>query len=291
MAYTAFSVCQNPTRVFYSNHNGGSPTLRWQGLKPRAIQINNSRLFRFDKTKKCILKDRKNVGLIPIFAADSDSSSVVFSVSDVITKFYACINDKNLKEIEEIISIDCFLEDSTFPHSFHGKKEVMGFISQVVESMGENVHFRTGTVCEGGDLIATLHWHLEWNKDELPFSRGCSIFQCSVEDDRLVIRKAQFIVESPFKPGEIGLGLLRILASFFDEFPKAAKWFLKSPHTIFMVVMHIYNLLVAPVMNPMLAFYIILWKLVVRLLGYVISILHFVAKTIIEISSNRDPTS
>ncbi|KAL9242804.1 hypothetical protein vseg_016768 [Gypsophila vaccaria] len=294
MAYAGVFACQNPTRLFYSGHIaariiGGSSG--WQGLKPRMIQMNNNHMCQREK-RTYLLKRQKNFGLIPMFAAESDFIPVVPSVSDVIRRLYTCINEKNLKELEDIISNDCLLEDSTFPHSFQGKKEVVNFFGQLIVSMGENVHFRIGTVCEGGELIASVDWHLEWNDDQLPFSRGCSIFQCCIDDDRLVIRKVQIIIESPFKPGDVGMGLLRILASLFDEFPKAANWFLKSPHTIFMVMSSIYNLLVAPFMNPFLAFYITIWKLLVRLLGYAIRILHFAAKFIINISSNGgDPRS
>ncbi|XP_074304026.1 uncharacterized protein LOC141638513 [Silene latifolia] len=228
---------------------------------------------------------------MPCFAAQSNLVPAFPSASDVIRKLYTCINEKNLVELDDIIARDCTLEDLNFPHSFQGKKKVVSFIGQLVESMGENVQFQLGTICEGGELMASLDWHLEWKEDQIPFSRGSSIFQCSIEDDRLVIRKAQIIWETPFKTGELGLGLLKILASLFDDFPKAAKWFLKSPQTIFKVVFTIYNMLLAPIMNPILAFYVILWKLVVRLLGYLMSTLHMIAKFFNKMSSNGNPTT
>ncbi|KAH9618120.1 hypothetical protein KSS87_011995 [Heliosperma pusillum] len=282
-------------KVFRSNHvtqiNGGLSSSRWRVHIPRAMQVNNNQIFWLQKARKHILKHEKHLDLVPSFATQSDLIPLFPTVSDVIKKFYTCINEKNLVELDDIIASDCVLEDLNFPHSFQGKKEVLNFIGQLVQSMGENVHFRLGTICEGSELMASLHWHLEWMEDKIPFSRGSSIFQCSVEEDRLVIRKAQIIWETPFKTGELGLGLLKILASLFDDFPKAAKWFLKSPQTIFKVVFTIYNMLLAPIMNPILAFYVILWKLVIRLLGSVISTLHLIAKFFHKMSSNGNPTT
>ncbi|KAL9246689.1 hypothetical protein vseg_020192 [Gypsophila vaccaria] len=293
MAFTASILCQNPPKVFRLSHNawvdGVSSTLRWQGLEPRAIQGDKAYIFRSTNTRKYVLNQKRYLSVIPTSAAVSDSTPEVPSLSDLVRRFYTCINEKNLTELEGLISSDCFLQDSVFPHSFQGEKEVMGFISQLVESMGQNVHFRIGTICGGEELVASLDWHLEWKEDQIPFSRGCSIFQCTIEDDRLVIRKAQIITESPIKPGNLALGLLKILASLFDEFPQAAKWFLKSPQTIFTVASKIYNIFFAPIINPVLAFYVTLWRLIARLLGYIISVLHILAKFINQKSSNADP--
>ncbi|KAK9716619.1 hypothetical protein RND81_06G245900 [Saponaria officinalis] len=287
MAFANSILYQNPPRV-YRPSQINPPTLRWQGLKPRAIQADKNHIFLSTNTRKYIQKNIRYLGVIPAFAIESDSIPIVPSLSAVVKRFYACINKKDLTQLEDLISSDCFLEDSVFPHSFQGKKEVVGFISQLVESMGKNVHFQIGTVCEGDELVASLDWHLEWKEDQIPFSRGCSIFQCSIEDDKLVIRKAKIITEPPVKPGKLALGLLKILTSLFDEFPQAAKWFLKSPQTIFTVAMKIYNVLFAPIINPVLAFYITLWKLIARVLGYIISILHIIAKFLNQKSSTSN---
>lgn len=54
--------------------------------------------------------------------------------------------------------------------------------------------------------------------------------------------------------------------------------FLKSQQNILKAVLTIYNVFLAPIVNPLLAFYTTLWKVIIRLFGYVISILHLIAR-------------
>ncbi|KVH90135.1 hypothetical protein Ccrd_007872 [Cynara cardunculus var. scolymus] len=42
--------------------------------------------------------------------------------SDTIKQFYECMNEKNIKLLEDYISNDCFFEDYSFPKPFNGKK-------------------------------------------------------------------------------------------------------------------------------------------------------------------------
>jgi hypothetical protein len=39
-------------------------------------------------------------------------------------------------------------------------QEVINLFIQLAESMGENVEFKLGTVCEGDELTASVNWHL-----------------------------------------------------------------------------------------------------------------------------------
>lgn len=64
--------------------------------------------------------------------------------------------------------------------------------------------------------------------------------------------------------------------------------FLKSPHIILKAVLNIYNLCLAPVVNPVLTFYITLWRIVARTLGYGISFLHIIARFFNKHSSSND---
>lgn len=265
----------------------GSPTSRRNLLIPRKTEVIFEPIFGSRNVKKCISRHRKpKMGLT--LAANSDSSYETHSLSDVVKKFYRCINAEDRKGLEDIISSDCHLEDSAFPYIINGKKEVISLLIQLAESMGENVHFKLGTVCEGDELTASVNWHLEWKEDPIPFSKGCSIFQCSNEGDTLVIRKVQIITESPVKPGILAMALLKIVRSLFDEFPRAANWLLKRPQTILQAVLKIYGLFLAPIVNPIITFYITLWKFMARTLGYFISFLHIIARFFNKDSPSND---
>ncbi|KAJ4712023.1 Nuclear transport factor 2 (NTF2) family protein [Melia azedarach] len=164
--------------------------------------------------------------------ADGDFEPSPISASDTIREFYACINKKNLNQLNTYFSDDCWFEDCSFPKPFQGRKEVMNFFEKLVTSMGQNVKFSVEHVCEGDEFTAGVNWHLEWKNTQVPFTRGCSFYECSIEGERLLIKKARVVIESPIKPGGIVLTLFKNVTSLFDDFPKAAEWFLSSPHKI-----------------------------------------------------------
>lgn len=99
----------------------------------------------------------------------------------------------------------------------------MEFFSQLIASMGPNIEFKIGLVSEGDDFTTGVNWHLEWNKKQIPFTKGCSFYECSTEGMKLVIKRARVITESPMKPGRSVLVLLKFLTSLFDTFPKATE--------------------------------------------------------------------
>ncbi|KAL2902584.1 hypothetical protein RDABS01_027666 [Bienertia sinuspersici] len=267
-------------------HIACSPTGRRNLVTTSGKGLVLKPIFVTRNTRKCIIKERRKTDIGPILAVNSESSSEILSLSEVIKNFYRCINTEDKKGLEDLISSNCCVQDMTFPYIIQGKKEVMSLFIQLSESMGESVQFKLGTICEGDDLTASVMWHLEWKNDRVPFSRGCSVFQCSIEGDKLEIRNIQIITESPIKPGALAMALLKMVRSAFDEFPKAADWFLKRPHTILKAMLKIYNLFLAPIVNPILTFYITLWKLTTRVLGYAISFLHIIARFFTKDSSN-----
>ncbi|XWS48894.1 hypothetical protein CRYUN_Cryun13aG0115900 [Craigia yunnanensis] len=120
--------------------------------------------------------------------------------ADTIKHFYMCINEKNLKKLGGYISEDCYIKDCSFFIPFNGKKEVMHFFDLFMRSMGQNVKVIIEHVCEGDDFTAGVEWHLEWKQTEVPFTRGCSFYECFEEGEKLVIKKALIVIESPIKP-------------------------------------------------------------------------------------------
>ncbi|KAM6556672.1 hypothetical protein CsatB_003691 [Cannabis sativa] len=131
---------------------------------------------------------------------NSDPAST--SPSDLIKDFYVCINEKNMRKLGDYISADCYIEECSFPSPIDGKEEVFRFFKRLSTSMGENVKFNVQHVCQEDDqLIAAAKWHMEWKKSQIPFTRGCSFFECAQEGDKLRITKARIVIESPLKPG------------------------------------------------------------------------------------------
>ncbi|KAI9398148.1 hypothetical protein POPTR_003G131500v4 [Populus trichocarpa] len=224
------------------------------------------------------LFNKRWVNLVVSAAADFDLK-LGSSPSNMIKQFYTCINDKKLKELDGYISEDCHFENCSFLQPMQGKREVMHFFRQLTAGMGENMKFIIEHVCEDDEMTAGVNWHLEWKTIQIPFTRGCSFYECSHKDDRLVIKKALVVIESPIKPGGIVLTLLKNMTAIFDDFPRAAEWLLKSPHVIMQFCSKIYSRLLAPLVNPLLAGYIRAWKPIARLFAFALNIVfHFLNK-------------
>ncbi|KAF6162190.1 hypothetical protein GIB67_008319 [Kingdonia uniflora] len=195
------------------------------------------------------------------------------SPSDSIIQFYNCINRKNPKKLEKFISQDCYFEDYSFLKPFEGKKEVVGFFEQLMECMGKNVRFIIESQCEGDNLSIAVTWRLVWKDQPIPFTKGCSFYEFSKQGDQLLIKNARAMIESPIKPGPLALNLLKLMTNVFDEFPGATEKFLQRPHAVMQFLLRIYSLFLEPFVRPILGFYIIIWKSVVRLLYYVLNVL------------------
>ncbi|KAK9079624.1 hypothetical protein SSX86_001297 [Deinandra increscens subsp. villosa] len=228
--------------------------------------------------------------------------------SDTIKQFYKCMNEKNVKRLENYISDDCLFEDYSFPKPFTGKKEVVCFLEQLTAGMGENVEFHVSHIFEGeigdDDLIAGVNWHLEWKNKQVPFTRGCSLYRLSRGGERLTIRNAQVFVESPIKPGDLFLVrayyshtlhtlvmqhtlahdsyclqvLLKIVTSLFDAFPEATEWFFRSQKVIVQVLLKIYSIFLVPFISPMVSFYVNLGKFIMQFVCIALKILEWCSR-------------
>ncbi|XP_010255231.1 PREDICTED: uncharacterized protein LOC104595980 [Nelumbo nucifera] len=204
------------------------------------------------------------------------------SPSHRIEQFYACINNKNKMELGDFISDDCCFEDYSFFNPFRGRKEVIHFLEQLLECTGKNVKFTVESVYEGDQFTVGVMWHLEWKDKFIPFTRGSSFYECSKQGQRLVIKKARVMIESPIKPGMLSLTLLKMVRTLFDEFPKAAEGFLQKPQAIVQLLLKIYIIFLEPFVHPILQCYINVWKIVAQLLSNIFNILLTVSKIIFK---------
>ncbi|KAM3711554.1 hypothetical protein ACB098_01G118100 [Castanea mollissima] len=153
------------------------------------------------------------------------------SASNLIHEFYTAINTKNSEELNEnldpLLSEDCVYQDLFFYIPFQGKKDVKSFLCNVMEAMGHNICAVVKSVSEGENYYATVIWHLEWNKKEIPFTTGCQFFECEEVEGKLLIRKITGVQELPVKPGDFILKLLKATSTTFDLHPGLAEGLLQ----------------------------------------------------------------
>ncbi|CAA0838785.1 Nuclear transport factor 2 (NTF2) family protein [Striga hermonthica] len=215
-----------------------------------------------------------------LFAKSYSDCPTPLSPPQTIMLFYSAINEKNMKQLDGMIAEDCFFDDFSFPKPFQGKKEVMRFLEQLIMSMGQNMQFNIEHICGGEDNSVGVNWHLDWNKIQVPFTRGCSNYSLSLKVDKLVIEKAQTLVESPIKLGIAALTIFKIVSSLFDAFPAATEWFLTSPHVMFQLLLKAFKLTIQPIIGPFLAWYIKLLNTGACILSFTLKILYHLSKNI-----------
>ncbi|CAA2970429.1 Hypothetical predicted protein [Olea europaea subsp. europaea] len=218
---------------------------------------------------------------LKLFAASSSDSYIdidFVSPAYIIMEFYSAINGKNLKQLDKLIANDCFFEDYSFPTPFKGKKEALHFLDQLIACMGQNMKFNVEHIWQGDESTAGANWHLDWNKITVPFTRGCSYYKLASDGDRIVIKEARVLTESPIKLGGLALSLLKMVTFLFDAFPAATEWSLKSPHVIFQLLSKSYKIAVEPIISPLLEWYIRLLNFAAYILAFTLQILQYLVK-------------
>ncbi|GMP96356.1 hypothetical protein CsSME_00045037 [Camellia sinensis var. sinensis] len=163
-------------RAAFSSHATGQITpskamagaLRFLPMKTCQLKINNTKTVGRHIYMKARIWNKpireRRLKVVMSSASSCDIEPNPLSSSYSIKQFYTSINEKNLNKLREFISNDCYFDDCSFIKPFQGKKEVMEFFGQLIASMGQNVEFKIGHVCEGDDFTIGVTWHLGFLK-------------------------------------------------------------------------------------------------------------------------------
>lgn len=198
-----------------------SPNPRFQlNAVPRAHEVLSPKGRGF-KTPWCTSSSKS--GDAEIESSAKQERTEVVSAMPVVMDFYAAINRRDPKALFDIMSDKCLFHDSAFPNGFEGKVAVLGYINDLMEALGKDMQFKIDGISEGDDLTVAVLWHLEWQGRKFPFSKGAGIFYCEIEKDKILIRLVHDFMETPLKPGELILKLLKTITSLFEQFPLVAK--------------------------------------------------------------------
>ncbi|CAL5433156.1 unnamed protein product [Camellia sinensis] len=178
--------------------------LRFLPMKTSQLKINNTKsvgrhIYMKARTwNQSIREHRLKVVMSSVSSYDIGPNPL--SSSDSIKQFYTSINEKNVNKLCEFISDDCYFDDCSFIKPFQGKKEVMEFLGQLITSMGQNVKFKIGHVCERDDFTIGVTWHLAQVLIESPMKPGGSVlwFVKSPQGVLQVILRIYNMVLGPF---------------------------------------------------------------------------------------------
>ncbi|KAE8733664.1 Gag protease polyprotein [Hibiscus syriacus] len=169
--------------------------------------------------------------LIKVSSSLSENLGAVFDIAskphdqdaaEVVRRFYAGINGRDLASVEPLIAEKCVYEDLIFPHPFTGRKEILEFFKSFMDSISKDLQFAIEDISGEDSSAVGVTWHLEWKGKVFPFSKGCSFYRLEIVDGKRQIVYGRDVVEPAIKPGKTALGAIRAVTWVLQQFPQLA---------------------------------------------------------------------
>ena len=150
--------------------------------------------------------------------------------SRVIEQYFDAWNRRSMDEAASLFSDECVYEDTLYPETFKGQKEVKFHLNRVANALPENFKFVVDEI-SGNDSsgMVGVQWHVESMNDlndeigigkPLPFARGASMY--TVENG--LITKGFDVPEPTLKSGNLSLKLLESASSIIALPKRAIAW-------------------------------------------------------------------
>ncbi|KAK1386807.1 Polyketide cyclase SnoaL-like domain [Heracleum sosnowskyi] len=172
-----------------------------------------------------VLKSSSSSNNLTNVVATTELELELESASDVVRKFYAGINGRDLASVEALIADDCVYEDLIFPQPFVGRKAILEFFEKFNDSINEDLQFVIDDISTEDSIAVGVTWHLEWKGKPFPFSKGCSFYKVEVVNGQRKIIYGRDSVEPAIKPGETALVAIRGVTWLLQQFPQLAERF------------------------------------------------------------------
>ncbi|XP_021288590.1 LOW QUALITY PROTEIN: uncharacterized protein LOC110419804 [Herrania umbratica] len=175
-------------------------------------------------TPRTVIKVSSSSSSSPL---DNQTAVIVPSQSqddatEVVTRFYAGINARDLASVEPLIAEKCVYEDLIFPRPFVGRKAILDFFKSFIDSISMDLQFVIDDISAEDSCAVGVAWHLEWKGRAFPFSKGCSFYRLEMVDGKRQIIYGRDVVEPAIKPGEAALGAIRAVTWLLKQFPQLA---------------------------------------------------------------------
>ncbi|MED6155716.1 hypothetical protein PIB30_007580 [Stylosanthes scabra] len=174
--------------------------------------------------------DGSNKGLLASGDDDDDEDDEDRSPRSLVLRFYEALEEKDIEKMKKLLSPKhCVYHDFLFYGPYEGKQNVVNFLENAMDALGESVKIKLEIVDEERDYsVVNVYWHLEWKKIKIPFTSGFRIFTFEQVNGRLYISQITGLEELPLKPGELVLKLIKSIRTVFDNYPLLAQGILES---------------------------------------------------------------
>ena len=132
-----------------------------------------------------------------------------------IRKYFDAWNARDMELACAQFADDLEYEDTQYAGAFRGKEQLKAHLNKCADNLPPTFQFCVDEVADGGDTVG-VQWHVENDGEELPFTRGCSMYKADPKTGLLV---SGFDVPepAPFKFGSASLQLLGLASKLIAE--------------------------------------------------------------------------
>eukprot|EP00529_Nitzschia_sp_RCC80_P011317 CAMPEP_0113469228 /NCGR_PEP_ID=MMETSP0014_2-20120614/15785_1 /TAXON_ID=2857 /ORGANISM="Nitzschia sp." /LENGTH=616 /DNA_ID=CAMNT_0000361687 /DNA_START=193 /DNA_END=2043 /DNA_ORIENTATION=- /assembly_acc=CAM_ASM_000159 len=152
----------------------------------------------------------------PVKSTTTASSSS--SSSSIPRQYFSAWNDRDMDKVASLFDDDVFYDDTAFKHPFQGKEALGRHIQLCADCLPGSFSFvldDEGTNPAGNKIIS--RWHVENGSEELPFTRGVSLYETSPKNGK-IIEGTDWKEIAVFKLGPVNL-FFQSLATKLQEEP------------------------------------------------------------------------
>ncbi|XP_038691937.1 uncharacterized protein LOC119990159 [Tripterygium wilfordii] len=224
--YTKYKISKSPKLISQARFSC-DPSKRLQKYTTKTACVNNgdSKVKSPFLNQSLILNNfypkRKGSLLAPVHAESSGSGEEDRRALDAVLKLYTAIKNRNTHELSDIISDECRCVCNFFScfQPLHGKKQVLGFFTHLMEWLGQHVEFVVQPTLHDG-LNVGVHWKLEWSKTHMPLGKGFSFYILQNYQGRLLVRNVEMFMEPLLHIEPLRLKIMSHLMNVMSIFPR-----------------------------------------------------------------------
>ncbi|XP_058198940.1 uncharacterized protein LOC131314366 [Rhododendron vialii] len=156
--------------------------------------------------------------LVTFGAKNAGSGEEDNKALEAVLKLYTALRNRNITELAEVIGEECrcVCNFISIFQPFHGKKEVLGFFSTLMEYLGNNVQFVVQPSLHDGMNVG-VSWKLEWKQTHVPLGKGYSFHMCHTYQGKVTIRNVEMFMEPLLHIEPLRLKLMGFVMTIVDK--------------------------------------------------------------------------
>ena len=127
------------------------------------------------------------------------------AAADTVKSFFSSWNERDMDAAAALFSEDCSYEDTQYSSDFQGRPKVRQHFNRVAKALPKTFSFVVDDISssQSGEnkFSVGVRWHVENDGEPLPFTRGCSMYNVVLNEEKkyLITRGFDVPEPAPFK--------------------------------------------------------------------------------------------